>query len=223
MRTDRLALCGGQLSAYLGRYNMRYVLLAALASCAGPGLDTVQLPLPTNGVDGAPGLDGQAGVDGQDGEAGTSGLNGKSLISQSRAASNIECPASLGTAVDIYLDMDNSFTVSAGDQFQSGLVACNGIAGTNGANAVASVAGFGFTNTTACQDLGNNRSANKSSTTTDSIRIYPNSTCQGSAINTLGEGGDEIYYLSDNIIYIVEGNNSGTIAPLTIRRVVFNL
>lgn len=204
------------------------MVLALLAGCGVPG-QSISLPEPINGVDGQtgaqgqPGTNGQDGVDGAGGVDGTNGSNGKSLVSQSRAATNIECASSLGTAVDIYLDMDNSFTVSAGDQFQSGLVACNGIAGTNGANAVASVTGFGFTNTTACQDLGNNRSANKSSTTTDSVRIYPNSTCQGSAINTLGEGGDEIYYLSDNIIYIIEGNNSGTIAPLTIRRVVFNL
>lgn len=208
---------------------MRYILLAALASCAGPGLDTVQLPLPTNGVDGAPGLDGQAGADGQDGvdgadgSNGAAGANGKSLVSQSRPASNLECPSSLGSAIDVYLDMDSSLTVSGGDVLQSGLVACNGVAGTNGANAAASVTGFNFTSTTACINLGSGYSANKSSSGSDSIRIFPNSICGVGAVNTLVEGGDEVFYASDSVLFIIEGNNSGTIAPLVLRKVVFNL
>lgn len=219
----------------------KLLMLAVLAGCgenviplASPikgedGVDGTNGENGTDGINGADGEDGLNGADGADGldgaagVAGANGTNGLSLVSQSRSATVIECPSSLGTAVDIFVDFDNSFTVTPGDVFQSGLVACNGVAGSNGSNAVASVTGFNFTGTTACRDLGFNLSGAKTSTTSNNVRLYPNSTCQGSHINELAEGSDEIYYASDSVIYILEGNNSGTIAPLSIRRLVFNL
>jgi hypothetical protein len=186
---------------------MKYkILLAAmLASCGSPQTQLL------------PGINGINGVDGADG---ADGVNGLALISQARTATALECPSSTGTAIDVYQDTDSSGTVSAGDVFQSGLVSCNG---TDGNNSVASVTSFNFTNHVSCFDLGNNFSAKKSSTTANDVRIYPNSSCSGSHVNSLAEGSDEVFQVTDNMLLILEGNNSGTIAPLTIRRILFNL
>lgn len=165
---------------------------------------------------------GQDGKDGSNGVDGTNGVNGASLVSISRAATALECPTSLGSAVDIYLDLDNSFTVTSGDMLQSGLVACNGNNGTNGLNATASAVGFNFTGTVSCQDIGYGYSAKKSTSTSSEIRLYPNSSCLGSDINRLSEGGDEVFSPSSNVVYILEGNDSGSIGVLTLRRLVFN-
>lgn len=213
----------------------RFLMLVLLSGC-GSGLpnDSVEI-IAKDGKDGLPGKDGengQDGVDGEDGQDGAAGQNGAnglngsnghSLVTQSRVATALECPLSSGTAVDIFIDIDDSYAVSFGDIFQSGLVACNGVNGVNGSNALASVTGFSFSNTTTCRNLGDNFSANKSSSNSDSVRIFPNSSCSGSSINTLSEGGDEIYQASDSLLFVLEGNNSGSVAPLTLRKMVFSL
>jgi hypothetical protein len=164
--------------------------------------------------------DGANGENGQDGQNGSNGLNGKSLVSQARIATSLECPSSAGSAVDIYVDNDNSGTVSLGDSFQSGLVACNGI---NGQNAVANTTGYDFTNTTACIDLGEGFSGKKSSSSSNSVRLYIGATCAGSTLNELSEGGDEIFSPSASVLFILEGANSGLMAPLVIRKVKYNI
>jgi hypothetical protein len=55
-------------------------------------------------------------------------------VYQGRPATLLECAVSR-SAADFYLDMDDSFAVSAGDTLVGGAVACNGangIAGING-------------------------------------------------------------------------------------------
>lgn len=168
-------------------------------------------PLQIEAKDGANGENGQDGQDGQ---------NGKSLVSQARIATSLECPSSAGSAVDIYLDNDDSGAVSLGDSFQSGLVACNGV---NGQNAVANTTGYDFTNTTACINLGEGFSGKKSSSSSSSVRLYIGATCAGSILNELSEGGDEIFSPSASVLFILEGANSGLMAPLVIRKVKYNI
>ena len=81
------------------------------------------------------GLDGQTGRDGIDGVAGTSGLNGHSLVSEFSNATPLECPNG-GNRTDIFIDMDDSFSVSTGDYYSNSLVACNGFNGAQGAQGI---------------------------------------------------------------------------------------
>lgn len=78
---------------------------------------------------------GPQGPKGDSGDQGPAGNNGHSLVSQIVAATSLECPSS-GQRLDIYLDRDDSLTVSAGDTFQSALIACNGANGLNGVQGV---------------------------------------------------------------------------------------
>lgn len=100
--------------------------LLFLAGC-GPST-TVQL------------IPGPTGPQGETGATGATGANGHSLVSQTVAAGEIECATS-GNRLDIYLDMDDSLSVSEGDQFQSALIACNGANGLNGADGLAGATG----------------------------------------------------------------------------------
>jgi hypothetical protein len=59
------------------------------------------------------------------------GKDGHSLVSQYLEASDLECSDG-GSRLDIYVDMDDSLTPSAGDRYQGSLVACNGQDGHDG-------------------------------------------------------------------------------------------
>lgn len=74
------------------------------------------------------------GPQGDPGTQGPTGANGHSLVSETVEANSCECDENGGQQLNIYVDMDDSLTVSEGDQFQSGLVACNGANGLNGTN-----------------------------------------------------------------------------------------
>jgi hypothetical protein len=63
------------------------------------------------------------GVDGKD------GANGHSLVSEYKESE--EC-INGGTRLDIYIDLDDSFSVSEGDLEQGSLIACNGSRGIQG-------------------------------------------------------------------------------------------
>jgi len=67
------------------------------------------------------------------GPRGATGANGHSLVSHFVAATALECPAG-GSRLDIFLDSDDSLTVSGSDVFESSLIACNGANGLNGIN-----------------------------------------------------------------------------------------
>lgn len=82
-------------------------ILMAITAC-GPRKETVKI---------------YQGKDGKD------GANGHSLVSEIVEAS--ECIDG-GNRLDIFLDMDDSLSVSEGDQYQSSLVACNGAQGEQG-------------------------------------------------------------------------------------------
>lgn len=60
-------------------------------------------------------------IPGPAGAVGATGANGHSLVSQSVEASGCECDWSGGTRLDVYLDMDDSLSVTEGDMFQSSL------------------------------------------------------------------------------------------------------
>lgn len=70
----------------------------------------------------------------QDGVDGVNGANGHSLVSQYNSVSNCACDEQGGTSLDIYLDLDDSLTLTEGDLYQNSLIACNGRNGLNGVN-----------------------------------------------------------------------------------------
>lgn len=65
------------------------------------------------------------------GDPGQDGANGHSLVSQFVESCKLECQNG-GSRLDIYLDLDDSLSVSEGDLYQNSLVACNGANGLNG-------------------------------------------------------------------------------------------
>lgn len=69
----------------------------------------------------------------QDGVDGNAGQNGYSIVSLYREASQCECEFS-GEALDMFLDLDYSFTASEGDVYTNSLVTCNGRNGLDGAD-----------------------------------------------------------------------------------------
>lgn len=97
-------------------------LLLALAVGCSPAREVVEV------------YQGTPGAQGPTGPVGPIGPNGHSLVSESVSASGCECDQNGGSRLDIYLDLDDSLSVSEGDLFQSSLVACNGRNGLNGTN-----------------------------------------------------------------------------------------
>jgi hypothetical protein len=101
--------------------NMKKILIClalVLSGCADK--TTVEMR------QGLPGLNGTNGADG------LNGSNGHSLVSQFVETSCwLEC-ANGGTRLDIYLDMDDSLSVSESDLYTGSLLACNGANGLNG-------------------------------------------------------------------------------------------
>lgn len=69
----------------------------------------------------------------QDLEVKIIGKNGHSIVSESLSASEIECETS-GTRLDMYLDLDDSLSVTSSDQWLNSVVVCNGANGLNGIN-----------------------------------------------------------------------------------------
>ena len=63
------------------------------------------------------------------GEDGKDGANGHSLVSE--YLESCECDNG-GTRLDIFVDVDDSFSVTEGDLYQNSLIACNGEQGTQG-------------------------------------------------------------------------------------------
>lgn len=66
------------------------------------------------------------------GETGQNGTNGHSLVSETVDVYGCECDQQGGQSLNIYMDNDDSLTVSEGDSYQTSLVACNGHNGLNG-------------------------------------------------------------------------------------------
>lgn len=69
------------------------------------------------------------------GTNGTNGLNGHSLVSQINEASWCECNNG-GSRVDIYVDMDDSYSTSESDLYQGSVITCNGANGAQGIQGV---------------------------------------------------------------------------------------
>jgi len=73
---------------------------------------------------------------------GDKGANGHSLVSQFASISeeSLECRNG-GTSLNLFIDMDDSFTSSTGDLYIGSLVACNGVNGLDGLNGLDGVDG----------------------------------------------------------------------------------
>jgi hypothetical protein len=93
---------------------MKYVVMSLMFLMVGCQSETVTL------------------IPGPQGVPGVAGANGHSLVSETVEASGCECDWQGGTRLDIYMDMDDSLSLTEGDTFQSSLVACNGMNGLNG-------------------------------------------------------------------------------------------
>ena len=106
-----------------------FIVLCMIVFLAGCGqsetLTLLEGPNGSNGVAGTNGTDGTNGLDGKD------GVNGHTLVTQYLEASSLECETS-GSRLDIYLDTDDSLSVSEADVYQNSLVDCNGANGLNG-------------------------------------------------------------------------------------------
>jgi hypothetical protein len=59
------------------------------------------------------------------------GRNGHSIVSEYKQSTQLECESS-GSRLDMYIDMDDSLTVSQGDVYANSLIACNGLNGLQG-------------------------------------------------------------------------------------------
>lgn len=142
---------------------------------------------------------------------GSVGYPGISLVSVSRAATALECPNSGGTAVDIYRDIDFNGIVSDEDVLQSGVVACNGH------NFLTPINVFHMANTTTCYQIATSLSINKSSATSNSVRVFNSTNCSGSVLATLLSDGNEVF-ITDNVLIILDGTNAGSgLTALTVR------
>lgn len=64
------------------------------------------------------------GINNSDGAQGPRGFTGHSIVAQTVSATESECPDG-GIRVDLYIDIDDSLTVSKGDTYQSSIVSCN--------------------------------------------------------------------------------------------------
>ncbi len=73
-------------------------------------------------------------IAGPKGDKGDTGANGHSLSSQfiTLSSASLECDASGGMRLDVYLDNDDSFSPSEDDTYLGSLVACNGYNGNPG-------------------------------------------------------------------------------------------
>ncbi len=107
----------------LARAALGFCLILAVLNCGGPSTK-----LFLKGDPGTPGAPGAPGADGY------------SLSSQFMSATECECPSG-GNRLDIYLDMDRSFSASDGDVYQGSLISCNGASGRNGNNGQDGIAG----------------------------------------------------------------------------------
>jgi hypothetical protein len=114
------------------KYISKLVLVCLLMSCTGAlEIDVKQGPK---------GNDGTNGVDGKD------GLNGHSIASQIvNISAGVLCTAG-GNSLDIYLDMDDTLTVTSLDTYQGSLITCNGVNGLNGTNGLDGTNGTNGTN-----------------------------------------------------------------------------
>lgn len=66
---------------------------------------------------------------------GDPGANGHSLVSEYGDSESLECRGG-GSRLDIYVDLDDTLSVTEGDLFQGSLIACNGANGLDGAQGI---------------------------------------------------------------------------------------
>jgi hypothetical protein len=207
------------------------VLGLMLSACAGKD--------GTSGKDGLNGNPGAPGTPGLIGLPGGNGNNGHSIVALQRAATNVECTQTQGKAVDFYVDLDDSFTVTAGDLLQAGIVACNGLNGTDGtdgqdgadgqtgAQGIPGTPGSNATMTTvplvavfSCIFVHNSIYARKSSETDVGLYTDSNCTSQNQIVDanlvTMNSARNEVY-TTGNILLILEGTGTS----MVIKKLVY--
>lgn len=102
--------------------NLALLLICVTAVSCGPKTEVVGI------------VNGKPGSDGRDGK------NGHSLVSAYADSSELEC-SNGGTRLDIYLDLNDSYSADEGDLYLNSLVACNGSDGQDGAPGLQGVPG----------------------------------------------------------------------------------
>lgn len=201
------------------------ILALVLTACGTPGSSG------RAGIDGQSGVDGSSGAAGQEGETGSAGPRGHSVVAKARTATILECTQTPGTAVDFYLDKDDSLNWTPGDVLQAGVVTCNGMAGvngTNGSNGSDGAPGSAGTNATmvsislsatACQAAATGiwvrRDGDQASLYTASDCNIPSTINMGNNVALTAQANE--VYTSGNTVLIVEGQG----ANMVLKKLVY--
>lgn len=69
------------------------------------------------------------------------GKDGHSIVSSYQSASELECEGASGNRLDLYLDLDDSLSVSEGDLYSNSIISCNGVNGQKGEQGIPGVQG----------------------------------------------------------------------------------
>lgn len=113
-----------------------------------------------------------------------------------------------GSSVDLYLDLDNTLSVTEGDLYQSTVFACNGIDGAVGpAGPSGTMTATIFPNDTTCRSVGGGFFAKKSSSTSDRIRFYTTAACSGTYVRELRPCCDEAFWPSSITGFFMDGTS----------------
>ncbi len=136
---------------------------------------------------------------GAPGASGPTGSSGHSLVTAARTLSSesSECPGAGGHSLDVYIDTDNSNSLTSPDTFDNSVFACNGVG--SGGSSSGSVRAY--TLGSSCTSLGDSRWAKKDSNS-DSANIYDNSTCSSNHLLASVDSGntsnqDSSYWLTN--------------------------
>jgi hypothetical protein len=160
------------------------------------------------GLPGAPGTPGQPGQDGNDGH---------SLVTLSPGTLPIIC-VNGGSAIDIYLDVDDDLVATINDLYQSTVFACNGSNGQDGEDGETGPPGppgssgtmvaINFPSDTSCRNIGGGYYARKQNSSSDTVRVYADSSCVGTVLQSMTSSGNEVFWTSPTNGYYLEGVNA---------------
>lgn len=146
------------------------------------------------------------------GPKGDDGQNGHSLISQTQSASAEEC-VNGGNHFAVYLDVDDSFTVSEGDVEEGFLIACNGAPGSEGPVGEGAVL-QSYNLGSSCLSIGSGLYAKKDGSS--SAKIYDDSECH---VQEAVLSSQESYWLTSSRLAFADAD---TTSGVVLRVLNFN-
>lgn len=161
----------------------------------------------------ADGAKGEAGPQGPQGPQGIKGENGKTLVGKARPATLSECPNSPGTAMDSYIDIDNSLSYTTGDVHQATVFTCNGLDGDSTAGTINS---YGLSTANTCIQIATLEADGEvvfAKRTSNSTAYLFSSTCaNGNStsgnIGSVNSYGDEVLAHGTKLVFFAEGTKT---------------